>query len=248
LLVVGVDEERGTRGEKLKVANTSSIPGLKAKDWEAAASNAIRSRTRPGVTPEVASVPIPDDPEGRVLLLVRVEESLEAPHEVHVSSSPEIPVRRADNTEGAGLNDVERLIYRRDRLRGGTGEPLVPDFFEGVLGPDPDYDPQSQGHAPIVGIALRPRRAVGLRFAFSSELDRKIEELSMTSGLTSNRTLRPTSSGVRVRDTREGTPATLVMWGSERKTRKVVVPRPADPGRRPDRIGESLERRRGVGA
>ncbi len=175
-LVVGVEEKRDRKDPKikLKIPDPVNVPELKPKDWEASASDAVRSRTRPGLVPEAEALEIPNHPDGYVVLLVRVEESLEAPHEVHATSTPEILVRRGDNTESAGLDDVERMIYRRDRVRGVDLEPLVPEFFEGGIGTEEFFDAWSQGYPPTVAIALRPRRAVGLHLDFSVELDKKI--------------------------------------------------------------------------
>ncbi len=142
LLVVGVEEKTDPNNPKikLKIPDPVNVPGLASKDWEASASGAVRSRTRPGLVAEAEALKIPNHPNGHVVLLVRVEESLEAPHEVHATSTPEILVRRGDNTESAGLDDVERMIYRRDRVRNADLEPLVPEFFEGSIAPNEVYD------------------------------------------------------------------------------------------------------------
>jgi Putative DNA-binding domain len=210
LLVVGVDEKRDPNNSKikLKIPDPVNVLGLEPKDWEASASGAVRSRTRPGLVPEAKALEIPNHPNGHVVLLVRVEESLEAPHEVHATSTPEILVRRGDNTESAGLDDVERMIYRRDRVRDADLEPLVPEFFEGSIGPEEQLDAWPQGYpVPTVAIALRPRRAVGLHLDFSVELDREIQHLAYNHSITQYETLRPTSSGVVVRDRPAGTPS-----------------------------------------
>jgi hypothetical protein len=210
LLVVGVEEKRDPKNSKikLKIPDPINVPGLKPREWEASASGAVRSRTRPGLVPEAKALDIPNHPSGHVVLLVRVEESLEAPHEVHATSTPEILVRRGDNTENAGLDDVERMIYRRDRVRDADLEPLVPEFFEGGIGSD--WSPDAwKGYPPTVAIALRPRRALGLHLDFSVELDEEIQNLAYKHYMTSNRTLRPTSSGVVVRDRPSGTPSTV---------------------------------------
>lgn len=117
-LILGIDEKRGPKGEKSKRPDPDNVPGLAPKDWEASLTGKIRDRTRPPVVPEVKALTIPGRPE--MIVVVRVEESADAPHEVHVSSGPEIPIRRADDTKSAGLDDVERMIYRRDRLRSGV--------------------------------------------------------------------------------------------------------------------------------
>jgi hypothetical protein len=45
------------------------------------------------VSPEIVVLDIPNRPD-RVVVVIRVDESSDAPHEVHVSSTSEIPVRR----------------------------------------------------------------------------------------------------------------------------------------------------------
>jgi hypothetical protein len=109
-LVMGVDEKRDPKSPKIKlrIPDPANVPRLIPQDWEASASDAVRSRTRPGLVPEARALEIPNHPDRHVVLLVRVDESLEAPHEVHASSTPEILVRRGDNTESAGLVESAR--------------------------------------------------------------------------------------------------------------------------------------------
>jgi hypothetical protein len=211
LLVVGVEEKKNPNDPKikLKIPDPVNVPGLEPKDWEASASGAVRSRTRPGLIAEAEALEIPSNPNRHVVLLVRVEESLEAPHEVHATSTPEILVRRGDNTESAGLDDVERMIYRRDRVRDVDLEPLEPEFFEGAIWPDRLDDAGYRDPPPTVAIALRPRRAVSLHLDFSVELDEKIQHLAYRHYITQNKTLRPTSSGLVVQDITSGTPSTI---------------------------------------
>ncbi len=175
-LVLGVKEKRDKRGNKTKKPDPDDVPGLPAKDWESSLLGKIRDRTRPPVVPEVKALEVPGKP-GRVAVVVRVEESLDAPHEVHVSSGPEIPVRRADDTKSAGVDDVERMIYRRDRVRSGSFGPPTPNFFRRLLVPDPTYDLQGAGDPPTVAAVVRPRRLSGLSFDFDADLDAELYRL-----------------------------------------------------------------------
>jgi hypothetical protein len=99
---------------------------------------------------------------GRVVLAIRVAESPEAPHEVRLGPSPEIPVRRRDNTESAGIDDVERLLRRRDALRDPAAREADIDFFEGRVATRDDERP------PIVAVWMRPRLATGSTAAVRS--------------------------------------------------------------------------------
>ena len=168
-LILGVREERGPKGEKTKRPAPDDVPGLVARDWEASLMGKIRDRTRPPVVPEVKALRIPGRTE--MVVVVRVEESADAPHEVHVSSGPEIPIRRGDDTKSAGVDDVERLIYRRDRLREGGVQPLVPDHFGTRLRTDPRSVARDTPQPPSVAVAIRPRRVASLRFDFDAALD-----------------------------------------------------------------------------
>jgi hypothetical protein len=154
-----------------------SLLDLGKKDWKATARDRITSRTRPAVTPEITTVSLPGSTD-QAVLIIRIAESLEAPHEVLSSSTSEILVRRGDKTESAGLDDVERLIYRRDKARENAQEALAPEFFERRIAPDPSYDVMSQGIPPTVAVTVRPRRIATLRFDFDSELDNEMRQLA----------------------------------------------------------------------
>ena len=108
-IVVGVGE-----GAKEDLPDPDNVPGLdQSKKPRSAVVNRITSRTRPTVVPNV-SVPIElDDGSGRVVLVIHVKESIDAPHEV-MGTSPRILVRRGTKNEPIGLIDVERLTSRRN--------------------------------------------------------------------------------------------------------------------------------------
>lgn len=180
-LVLGVKEKRDNNGNKTKRPDADDVPGLPAKDWESSLLGKIRDRTRPPVVPEVKALEVPGKP-GRVAVVVRVEESLDAPHEVHVSSGPEIPVRRADDTKSAGVDDVERMIYRRDQARSGSFGPPSPNFFRRLLVPEPTYDLLRAGDPPTVAATIRPRRLSDVSFDFDSDLDAELCHLGLRTG------------------------------------------------------------------
>jgi predicted HTH transcriptional regulator len=118
LVLVGVKETEPERGRpNTDRPDPGDVPGVEVTNRlsPSALKIKLRDRTRPSlVDAEVGSVEIPGR-EGRAVLIFRVPESLEAPHEVRLPA-PEIPVRRHDKTLSAGVDDVERMIYRA-----GTG-------------------------------------------------------------------------------------------------------------------------------
>lgn len=193
-LVIGVDEKR-KKGVKAKIADPDNVPGLARKDWEASLLGKIRDLTRPPVVPEVKALDVPGKPD-RVVVVVRVAESVNAPHESHHSSGPEIPVRRADDTKSAGLDDVERMIYARDRAREGLFGVPEPKFFWRMLAPEPTYALGSRPEPPTVAATIRPRRLLGVAFDFDSDLDEKLMDLGTRTGMLRTRAGYTASQGM----------------------------------------------------
>ncbi len=113
-VLVGIKEERDQRS-KTNRPDPNDVPGIeKSADLAASVAAKIRSRTRPTLVPEVGAFDVPNRP-GKAVVAIRVAESPDAPHEVRHGPSPEILVRRRDNTESAGIDDVERLLRRLGR-------------------------------------------------------------------------------------------------------------------------------------
>jgi hypothetical protein len=75
------------------------------------------------------------------------------------------------------------MIYRRDRLLGEPQVALLPRTYEQGIAPEPGYDFRTQGLPPTVAVALRPRRAVGLGFAFDADLDEALFRVAVRHGL-----------------------------------------------------------------
>jgi len=250
LVGVGVKRDGATKTNR---PDSGDVPGIEKRPADLAQSVAakVRARTRPSLAPEVETIDVKDKP-GRVVLAVRVAESPEAPHEVRLGPSPEIPVRRRDNTESAGIDDVERLLRRRDALRDPAAREVNIDFFEGrVALPDDD-------HPPVVAVWIRPRLATDLRFAFDHALDEKLEYLFRKHYLGNETSLAPFSAGLALegverallsrvsrctRTARYGAPGRYRRW----KTR---VPSPPDGTRRRARREEGRRNRncRGSGS
>jgi hypothetical protein len=189
-LLVGVKEERDERS-KTNRPDPGNVPGIERKPRDLAQSVAakVRARTRPSLAPEVEAIEVEGRP-GRVVLAIRVAESPEAPHEVRLGPSPEIPVRRRDNTESAGIDDVERLLRRRDALRDPAAREANIDFFEGRVATRDNERP------PVVAVWMRPRLATGLRFDLDHALDEKLEYLFREHHLGYGAGLAPFSGGL----------------------------------------------------
>lgn len=80
----------------------------------------------------------------RDVLVVEVEESPDAPHQVLLPGVTKIPVRRLDMTATASPNEIERLINRREALRTSSVETMQIESFAGLFsgGLDGYGDPQ----------------------------------------------------------------------------------------------------------
>lgn len=178
----------------------SDVPGVDFSKGDPAAS--LRSRildnTRPPVPIEIKAVPLPGS-ENRSVLIVYIEESPDAPHEVLINSATRIPVRRADTTVAASLDEIERLITQRDRYLQAGKKSLDLDFFEGSLaGPSNFYGERNQ--PPTVAVAVRPRRVNSLHFAFDDRFDRKLKDLALRSAVADNLEHKATPSGLILQD------------------------------------------------
>lgn len=197
-LLVGVGERRDG-ATKTNRPDPGDVPGIEKKPTDLAQSVAakVRARTRPSLAPEVETINVEGKP-GRVVLAIRVAESTEAPHEVRLGPSPEIPVRRRDNTESAGIDDVERLLRRRDALRDPSARQVDIDFFDGRVALPEDERP------PVVAAWMRPRLAAGLRFALDHALDERLEYLFRKHHVGDETLLAPFSAGLALEGVKKG--------------------------------------------
>ncbi len=203
-LLAGVGERRDG-ATKTNRPDPDNVPGVERRPQDLAQSVAakVRSRTRPSLAPEVEAIEVAGRP-GPVVLAIRVAESSEAPHEVRLGPSPEIPVRRRDNTESAGIDDVERLLRRRDALRDPGAREVDIDFFEGFVATRDDERP------PVVAIWARPRLATGLRFDLDRALDERLEFLFRKHYLGDGAKLAPFGSGLALEGKEKGAPVSRV--------------------------------------
>lgn len=203
-LLVGVGERRDGATNTNR-PDPGNVPGVESKPRDLAQSVTakVRSRTRPSLAPEVEAVEVEDAP-GRVVLLVRVGESSEAPHEVRLGPIPEIPVRRRDNTESAGIDDVERLLRRRDAMRDPAAREVDIDFFDGRVATHDNERP------PAVAVWARPRLATGLRFDLDHALDERLEFLFRKHYLGNGPGLAPFGAGLALEGRERGAPVSRV--------------------------------------
>ena len=203
-LLVGVKERRDGATNTNR-PDAGDVPGVERKPRDLAQSVAakVRARTRPSLAPEVEAIPVDGKP-GRVVLVVRVAESSEAPHEVRLGPSPEILVRRRDNTESAGIDDVERLLRRRDALRDRAAREVDIAFFEDQL------RPRGGGRPPVVAAWMRPRLAPGLRFDLDHAFDEQLEHLFRKHRLGGEPLLTPFASGLALQGQRDDKPISRI--------------------------------------
>jgi hypothetical protein len=207
-LVYGIKEV--SRPNRPNQPDPENIPGIDFSKGDPAAS--LRSRIldniRPPVVPEIRSVPLEGSEEIGVLIVV-VEESVDAPHEVLIPGATRIPVRRADTTVPASLDEIERLIQRRDGLRRENARSLDVEFF------DERFDRPINAYGdrltpPVVEVTVRPRRINSLRFAFDSKLDDKIREMAIKHSVGIYLEPKPTPDGVAMEDSGTGVPKVRV--------------------------------------
>lgn len=158
---------------KEDLPDPDNIPGLDpGKKPRSAAVSRITSRTRPTVVPEVSGPIELDDGSGKVVLVVHVRESRDAPHEV-MGASPRILVRRGTKNESIGLVDVERLISRRNAALEARGWGLPIEYLDQQMA-----TMRADGPPPVAAIVARPYKAPSFRFDLDAELDREIEQVA----------------------------------------------------------------------
>lgn len=183
------------------------VSGLDFSKGDPAASlrSKIMDNTRPVVEPQIHAVPL-EGSTGKGVLIVQVEESVDAPHEVLFPGATRIPVRRADTTVSASLDEIERLIERRDSLRAQSTVALGVEFFTDRLrgGRDGYGDPQRT--PPMMGVAIRPWRSNSVRFAFDSSLDQEIRQAGLRCDVADTLRLRTAPVGLIMEDHEDSIP------------------------------------------
>ncbi len=155
------------------------------------ARDLILNHTRPPVRFEMRPVELPGKP-GRHLLVIYVEESAAAPHEV-TQGGTRIRVRRADTTADIGIDEIEALMERRKARSQPITTALRSMDAAGWFGFP------SQPHDPVVAAVMRPHRVPDFRFAWSEALDDTLERFALERGVVEREArLTPRASGVAI--------------------------------------------------
>jgi hypothetical protein len=110
--VIGVDADKKTNMAILPPAGLRLEPGIEERITQSALMGIA-----PGITPALRVFAIPDKP-GHALVVVKVPESIEAPHAIE--NSTRVFVRNASTTEPYELADIDRIDYLLKRRRDST--------------------------------------------------------------------------------------------------------------------------------
>ena len=191
-VLIGVAEEEAERGNlKLNVPK-DDIPGVEhgGKDLRAQCRDKIASRTNPRLVPNIKVVPVEDD-SSRTVIVIRVEASTNAPHEVSLGEDPKILVRRADSTKVATLDEIERLIERRNRSREARFGEIEVSMPSAYFRRDARY----QDELPKISVLMRPKRVAAASFTPDHRLDEDLKTLALELELMDTVDKRPIARG-----------------------------------------------------
>jgi Schlafen, AlbA_2 len=111
--VIGVDTDKTTNRPILPPVGVKREPGIEEQITQSALTGIY-----PGITPDVRVVDIPDQAD-RVLVVVRVPESIEAPHAIQ--NATRVYIRNASTTAAVELADIDRIDYLLTRRRDTAG-------------------------------------------------------------------------------------------------------------------------------
>jgi hypothetical protein len=111
--VIGVDVDKKTNMAILPPAGLSLEPGIEERITQSALMGVA-----PSITPALRVFEIPDKP-GLALVVVKIPESIEAPHAIE--NSTRVFVRNASTTEPYELADIDRIEYLLQRRRDSAG-------------------------------------------------------------------------------------------------------------------------------
>jgi hypothetical protein len=137
--VIGVDADKMTNTAQLPPIGIKLEPGIEERITQSAVTGIY-----PGITPAVRVFRMPDKPD-HALVVVKVAESVEAPHAIE--NSTRVYVRNASTTEPAELADIDRIDYllKRRRESSALRERLIVRAAE---------------RSPFIGIVPRVRTVV----------------------------------------------------------------------------------------
>jgi hypothetical protein len=200
------------QGNRPDQPDPDDVPGVDFSrgDPKASLRSRILDNTRPPFRFDVHAVPFEDSTD-RGVLVVEVEESVDAPHEVLSPGVTRIPVRRLDTTAPASLDEIERLINRRDTLRASSVSTAQIEFFaERFQGRQRDGYGDPQRTPPILGLMVRPRRTGSLNFSFDHSLDQEIRNLALQVDLGQDLLPKPTPFGLVMEDFEDEVPEVRV--------------------------------------
>lgn len=186
--------------------DSGDIPGIDFSQGGPASSvrSKILDNIRPAIELEIKTVPL-EGSTSKGVLIIRIKESMDAPHEVLLSGRKGIPVRRADTKDAASLDEIERLIQRRDSLRDEKYDnPGVEFFGARFLGPRDSLG--NRPSLPTLGMTFRPRRSNTLTFSFDSSLDQQIRNTALQNRLGHDLRPRPIPTGLVMEDFEEDDP------------------------------------------
>ena len=107
--VIGVETDKKTNLPTLPPIGLDERPGIEEQIVQSAQSGIY-----PPITPVVRVLPIPQQ-KGRVVVIVKVPESIEAPHAIE--NSTRVWIRTASTTEPYELAEIDRIAYLLERRR-----------------------------------------------------------------------------------------------------------------------------------
>ncbi len=112
--VIGLDTDKTTNMPVLPPAGMKREPGIEERITQSGLTGIY-----PGIAPGVRVLDIPDQ-AGRVIVVVRVPESVEAPHAIQ--NATRVWVRNHSTTEPYELADIDRIDYLLKRRRDSAGQ------------------------------------------------------------------------------------------------------------------------------
>ena len=107
IFLIGVEADK-TKNEVISIQGIAETPGIQEQIQQSALNGIY-----PAVIPEVKLVDVPDSEN--VVVVVRVDESIQAPHAIQISTR--VYIRTGNITEPYDLADIDRIAYmlkRRD--------------------------------------------------------------------------------------------------------------------------------------
>lgn len=107
--VIGVETDRRTNMPILPIQGIPEKVGL-----EEQITQACWLGMHPPVTPTIRVLPVPTNP-GRIVVVVKVSESIDAPHAIE--NTTRVYIRTNSNTEPIELADIDRIDYLLKRRR-----------------------------------------------------------------------------------------------------------------------------------